>query len=68
MGLPKLVELRRRRYLSQAELAEKSGVAKNTIHRLETGDATPQLRTIRKLAEALGVTPDELTGKVPLAG
>ena len=51
---------RGRRLLSQAELAELSGVSKNTIHRLETGTSEARGRTIRKLAAALDIQPDVL--------
>ena len=42
------------------ELEEMSGVSYNTIWRLETGKTGAQPRTIRKIAEALGVEPHEL--------
>jgi transcriptional regulator with XRE-family HTH domain len=56
----KLRELRRRRVLSMEELAEKANVGRNTIWRLEHGVMGAQPRTIRKLARALGVEPEEL--------
>ncbi len=56
----KLRELRQRRVLTLHELEERSGVAYNTIWRLETGRTGAQPRTIRKLAAALGVEPEEL--------
>lgn len=37
------------------ELAEKSGIALNTISRIERGVQAPQANTLHKLAEALGV-------------
>jgi transcriptional regulator with XRE-family HTH domain len=42
------------------ELAEKAGVGRNTIWRLEHGVMGAQPRTIRKLAKALGVEPEDL--------
>ena len=56
----KLRELRQRRVLTLHELEERSGVAYNTIWRLENGRTRAQPRTIRKLAAALGVDPEEL--------
>ena len=56
----KLNELRRRRVLTLEELAEKAGVGRNTIWRLEHGVMGAQPRTIRKLAKALGVEPEDL--------
>jgi transcriptional regulator with XRE-family HTH domain len=46
--------------LSLRELEEKSGVSYNTIWRIEDGRQGAHPRTIRKLAEALGVAPSEL--------
>jgi transcriptional regulator with XRE-family HTH domain len=56
----RLKELRQRRVLTLHELEERSGVAYNTIWRLEKGRTGAQPRTIRKLAAALGVEPEEL--------
>ena len=58
--MAKLRELRRRKVLTLEELAEKAGVGRNTIWRLEHGVMGAQPRTIRKLAKALGVDPAEL--------
>jgi transcriptional regulator with XRE-family HTH domain len=57
---PRLRRIRRERALSQRELSRMTGVAFDTISRLETGKQQAQPRTIRKLAEALGVEPIEL--------
>jgi transcriptional regulator with XRE-family HTH domain len=52
-------ELRQDHVLTLRELADKSGVSKDTINRIEHGHgAYPS--TIRKLARALGVEPREL--------
>jgi transcriptional regulator with XRE-family HTH domain len=51
---------RESRYLSQAELAMKAGISKNTLNRIETGKAGAIPRTVRRLAEALDVTPESL--------
>jgi len=51
---------RRERVLSPQELEERSGVSYNTIWRLEDGRQGAHPRTVRKLAEALGVEPSEL--------
>jgi transcriptional regulator with XRE-family HTH domain len=55
-----LRELRRRKVLTLEELAEKAGVGRNTIWRLEHGVMGAQPRTIRKLAKALDVEPEVL--------
>ena len=56
----KLRELRRRRMLSLRELEKRSGVAFDNINKLENEKRRAQPRTLRKLAEALGVEPHEL--------
>ncbi len=55
-----LKRLRQEQALSLRDLAERSGVAYDTINRLELGKQDAQPRTIRRLAEALGVQPKEL--------
>ena len=47
-------------FLSQAELARQSGLHALTISRLERGRVKPATRTVRALANALGIPPDEL--------
>jgi transcriptional regulator with XRE-family HTH domain len=56
----KFRQLRRQRVLTMEELAEKAGVGRNTVWRLEHGVMGAQPRTIRKLARALGVEPEDL--------
>ncbi len=46
--------------LTQKELAEKSGVGRDTIQKLETGQRPARPATIKKLADALGVEAEEL--------
>lgn len=58
--MERLKELRRRRVLTMEELADKAGVGRGTIWRLEHGVMGAQPRTVRKLAKALGVEPEEL--------
>ena len=53
--------LRDRASLSQEELAERAGVSRATIAALELGKRKPHPKTRRKLAEALGVEPHELS-------
>jgi transcriptional regulator with XRE-family HTH domain len=60
VDMARLRELRRRRVLTLEELAEKADVGRNTIWRLEHGVMGAQPRTIRKLAKALNVEPEEL--------
>ena len=58
--MQRLKELRRERVLSLRELEERSGVSYNTIWRIEDGRQGAHPRTVRKLADALGVDPSEL--------
>ena len=60
MQLARLKEQRRRALLTQAELAERSGVAEVTINRIEKGRHQPRFSTVRKLAAALNVQPADL--------
>jgi transcriptional regulator with XRE-family HTH domain len=60
VNVDRLRELRRERVVSLRELAERSGVAYNTIWRIEAGRQGAHPRTVRKLAIALGVKPSEL--------
>ncbi len=52
--------LRAEQALSQTELAVKAGVTKLTVSRIERDVKFPQPKTLRNLAEALGVRPAEL--------
>ena len=59
LPIPRLREWRNKRALSQEELARRSGISRTTIIKIEAGrGAWPQ--TVRKLAKALGVKPDDL--------
>jgi transcriptional regulator with XRE-family HTH domain len=64
MDLPHLRNLRRRAVMSQEDLAEKSGVARDTISKLETRQRGAYPSTIRKLAAGLEVEPRMLLGGV----
>ena len=64
MDLPRLRLIRQGAVMSQEELAEKSGVARDTISKLETGRRGAYPSTIRKLAAGLDVQPQMLMGGV----
>ena len=57
--------LRELRALSQRDLAALAKLSVTTVNRIETGQRKPMPRTVRKLAEALGVTPEELITEQP---
>jgi transcriptional regulator with XRE-family HTH domain len=53
-------ELRKRKGLSQEELAENSGVRLRTIQRIEKGETEPTGETLKRMSHALNVIPEEL--------
>jgi transcriptional regulator with XRE-family HTH domain len=57
----RLKALRIEQALTQQELADKAGIALNTVARLERNESEPHMPTVRKLAHALEVHPRELT-------
>jgi len=58
-----LKKLREKKGLSQDRLAKLADVANNTIIKIEQGENTnPTLATLKKIAKALGVSLDDLTG------
>jgi transcriptional regulator with XRE-family HTH domain len=61
---PSLRYLRTSRALTQAELAERAGVRRSTIARLEGGQEA-RMRTLSRLARALGVAPAALMQPPP---
>ena len=60
--LTRLKAIRERRALSQQELAQLAGLTRVTITRLESGVTQPYPKTTRKLAEVLGVNPEDIMG------
>jgi len=61
----RLKKIRTDRGLSQNDLAELSGIDSSQLSRLETGGRTPNLITIKKVTDALGITLDELFHEIP---
>lgn len=62
MDVSHLRRLRQQAVMSQQQLADESGVARDTISKLETGQRRAYPTTIHKLAASLGVRPGELVG------
>ncbi len=56
----RIKSLRESIFLSQEDLAEKLGVHRNTLARIENGNNFVSAETLEKLAKALGVEPTEL--------
>lgn len=57
-----LKKARLRKGLSQVQLAEQLGVAKSTYSMYESGNREPNVQTIKKIADILNVSTDELLG------
>jgi transcriptional regulator with XRE-family HTH domain len=55
-----VTELRIRKGVSQAALADKLGYSISYISKLERGQMNPTLRTLFDLADSLGIEPDVL--------
>jgi len=56
----RIAEAREQRGLTQEQLAERVGVSRSTIARIETGAATPGLDVGLTLARELGVPAEKL--------
>ena len=56
----KIAELRKKNNLSQEELAEKVGVARQTISKWETGDTTPDINQVKIISKIFNISIDEL--------
>ena len=61
--ISKIAQERKARGMTQEQLAQISGVHRVTIARIESGEISPNLRTLERLAEAMGVTVGELIEK-----
>ena len=55
-----LVELRKINDLSQEDLAEKIGVSRQTLSKYETGESLPDIEKCSMIANAFGVSLDDL--------
>lgn len=61
-------KMRRRRFMTLEELAEKSGVSRVNINRYELGTVEPKVLNAYKIARALGCTVEELIEDEEAAG
>lgn len=57
----KMLELRKQNNLSQEQLAEKMGVARQTISKWELGETSPDLEQSKQLSQIFNVSLDDLT-------
>ncbi len=59
-----IIDARKESGLTQKELSEKTGIAQGDISKIERGNANPSIRTLQRLATAMGMkltlkfTPD----------
>ena len=58
--------LRRRRGMSQQELALALGVSKQTISNWEVGRKVPRMKTIEKIANVFGVSRNSILAGLPV--
>lgn len=53
--------------VTQAELAQRIGVTTQAISSFEKGAKAPKMETVKRIAEALGISVAELYGRMDLA-
>ena len=55
-----LISLRKLNHLSQEELAEQLHISRQTLSKYETGESVPDIEKCKAIADAFGVTLDDL--------
>ena len=60
MNIEKLIELRKKKGLSQSALAKQIGVTRQAVNLYEKGERRPTLALLVKITKALECTTDEL--------
>ena len=58
-----LANVRRSKNLTQAEIARQAGIPVRSYQRYESGEQEPTLSKLTAIADALGVSIDELVGR-----
>lgn len=51
-----MIDARKISGLTQKELSEKTGIAQGDISKLERGSANPSIKTLKRLAEGMGMS------------
>ena len=51
-----IIDARKTAGLTQKELSERAGIAQGDISKLENGNANPSIKTLQRLAAAMGMT------------
>lgn len=49
-----ILDARREKGITQKELSERTGIAQGDISKLENGSANPSVKTLKRVADALG--------------
>lgn len=57
----RLKKYRKEKRMTQKDVADRAGVTVTSVSRWENGEREPTFRDVEKIAEALGVTMEELT-------
>ena len=50
-----LAQARKAQHITQADLAERAGLSRMTVQRLESGSLDPRLSTLQEMARVLGL-------------
>ncbi len=58
-----LKEQRIRRFMTQDQFAKRIGISSRQLVRIERNDVDPRFSTITKIAERLGMEPDDLVDR-----
>lgn len=59
-----IILARRKKGLTQEELADMAGIGRRTLQRIENGDTEPRAFTLKAIADVLEVTVEELSAPV----
>ncbi|WP_034838127.1 helix-turn-helix domain-containing protein [Endozoicomonas numazuensis] len=59
-GFSLITAWRKYKKLSQEQLADKMGISQSAMAQIENRDSTPQLKTLERVAEALGIQVEQL--------
>jgi len=63
MTSEKIIELLKKNNMTQKDLAEKTGISKGAISYYISGARTPKYDHIKKIADALGTSPNYILGE-----
>ena len=61
----RIIQIRNHKGISQRQLSERSGIASSYLSRIENRRVEPQPKTLRRIAEALGVPVSEMFDERP---